>query len=284
MKRREYRGTSFNLPCNRQLWKSLGEFDALMQYVECAIISFEEKQKESKLSFQEFLKSQADKMSHPISNLSFSDPRQMSHKMYLIFPHSCLDTFIDGVVQNMRELSFSEFSLADTKGVSRLENLKTALIRIGAQPDLDDYNMPIYKYYRLLRNKLSHDVLNVRDVEIENAYKNVIKHKQEIDERFKNPKALNEVGIIDFSDYILCTANIKNICDKLIISIESIIDWKNYTIRKEYCKEVKRIKGLNELRQLRYIRNYIASRFSKYPPADACGYILSNTLSYIDTI
>jgi hypothetical protein len=284
MKRREYRETSFNLPCNRQLWKTLGEFDALMQYVECAIISFEEKQEESGLTFQEFLKSQADKMSHPISSLSFSEPRQTSHNMFLVFPHSCLDTYIDGIIQNIRELGFSDFSLADTKGVSRLENLNTALIRAGVKPDLDNYNMLIYKYYRLLRNRLNHDVLSVRNVEIENAYKNVIKNKQEIVNRFRNPDALKEMGVLDFSDYILCTANIKNICDKFVISIEPHIKWENYTIKKENCKEIKRIKGLNEQRQLRYVSNYIASRFSKYPPAEACSFILSNTLSYIDTI
>lgn len=284
MKRREYRGTSFNLPCNRQLWKTLGEFDALMQYIECAIISFEEKQEESELTFQEFLKSQADKMSHPISSLSFSEPRQTSHNMFLVYPYSCLDTYIDGIVQNMRELGFGDFSLADTKGVSRLENLRTAFIRAGAKPGLDNYNMPIYKYYRLLRNRLSHDVSGVRDVEIENAYKNVIKIKPEIDKRFKNPDALKEMGILDFSDYILCTANIKNICDKLVISIEPLIKWESYTIKKEYCKEIKRIKGLNEQRQLRYVRNYVASRFSKYPPTDASIDILRNTLSYIETI
>lgn len=284
MKRREYRGTSFNLPCNRQLWKTLGEFDALMQYVECAIISFEEKQEESELAFQEFLKSQADKMTHPISSLSFRDPRQTSHNMFLVFPHSCLDTYIDGVVQNMRELGFGNFSLADTKGVSRLENLKTALMRAGAKPDLDNFNMPIYKYYRLLRNRLSHDMSSVRDVEIENAYKNVIKIKQEIDTRFRNPNALKEIGILDFSDYILCTANIKNICDKLVISIEPLIKWNNYTIKKDYCKEIKRIKGLNEQRQLHYVRNFVASRFSKLPPTDASIDILRNTLSYLETI
>lgn len=284
MKRREYRGTSFNLPCNRQLWKTLGEFDALMQYVECAIISFEEKQKESELTFQEFLKSQADKMSHPIFSLSFSEPRQTAHNMFLVYPHSCLDTYIDGIVQNMRELGFCDFSLADTKGVSRLENLKTALIRIGAKPKLDNYNMHIYKYYRLLRNRLSHDVLSVRDVEIENAYKNAINNKIEIDKRFRKPDALKEMGVLDFSDYILCTANIKNICDKLVISIEPLIKWESYTIKKEYCKEIKRIKGLKEQRQLCYVRNYVASRFSRYPPTDACSFILSNTLSYIDTI
>ena len=284
MKRREYRGTSFNLPCNRQLWKTLGEFDALMQYVECAIISFEEKQKESDLTFQDFLKSQANKMSYPIFNLSFSEPRQISHNMFLLYPHSCLDTYIDGVVQNMRELGFRDFSLADTKGVSRLENLKTALIRVGAKPNMNDYNMPIYKYYRLLRNRLSHDVLNVRVVEIENAYKNVIKIKHEIDKRFKNPDALKEMGVLEFSDYILCTANIKNICDKLVISIEPLIKWENYTIKKEYCKEIKRIKGLNEQRQLRYVRNYVASRFSNNPPTDAYIDILRNTLLYLETI
>lgn len=284
MKRREYRGTSFNLPCNRQLWKTLGEFDALMQYVECAIISFEEKQKESDLTFQDFLKSQANKMSYPIFNLSFSEPRQISHNMFLLYPHSCLDTYIDGVVQNMRELGFRDFSLADTKGVSRLENLKTALIRVGAKPNMDDYNMPIYKYYKLLRNRLSHDVLNVRVVEIENAYKNVIKIKHEIDKRFKNPDALKEMGVLEFSDYILCTAIIKNICDKLVISIEPLIKWENYTIKKEYCKEIKRIKGLNEQRQLRYVRNYVASRFSNNPPTDAYIDILRNTLLYLETI
>ena len=148
MKRKEYRGTSFNLPCNRHLWKVLGEYDALMQYAECAIISFEEQSLASGLSFQEFLKSQAEKMSHPISNLSFMYPRQILHNLYLILPYSCLDTYIDGLVQNMRELGFNNFSIADTKGVSKLENLRTALLRVGIIPKFDEFNIPIFKYYR----------------------------------------------------------------------------------------------------------------------------------------
>ena len=36
MKRNAYRGTSFNLPCNRKFWKKCGDFDSLIQFQECA--------------------------------------------------------------------------------------------------------------------------------------------------------------------------------------------------------------------------------------------------------
>ena len=52
MKRSEYRHTTFDVPSNRKLWDSLGEFDALMQYVEAACISYEEKQQSSGLTLE----------------------------------------------------------------------------------------------------------------------------------------------------------------------------------------------------------------------------------------
>lgn len=69
-----------------------------------------------------------------------------------------------------------------------------------------------------------------------------------------------------------------------MISIEPLIQWEKYFIKKDYCKDIKRIKGLNGQRQLRYVRNHVASRFSKYPPAEAANDILRNKLSYLETI
>lgn len=95
MKRFEYRKTHFDIPSNRKLWNTLGGFDALMQYVEAACISYNEKQIASGLSFEDFLETEKDKMSHPITSLAFTNPLVKLHELYLVYPYSCLDVFID---------------------------------------------------------------------------------------------------------------------------------------------------------------------------------------------
>lgn len=283
MKRSEYRKTTFDLPSNRRLWDTLGEFDALMQYVEAACISYEEKRKESGLSLEEFLRSEKGKMSHPISSLAYENPREKLHNLYLIYPHSCLDSFIDELIDDMHELGFTEFRLADTDKVSRLERLKTALERLGIKPALYDFSLSIYTYYRYVRNNLNHNGGNEDiDAKVQNVFKDLSKMKKDIEERFNYLDALRECNILNFGDYVLCTANIKNIADLMVVAVEKHVDWENFYLSVERHPTIKKINGYVEEKRVRYVQNTIRNTYSITLQEEICSKIVTNTIAYFD--
>lgn len=283
MKRSEYRKTTFNIPSNRKLWDTLGEFDALMQYVEAACISYEEKHKESGLSLEDFLELEKSKMSHPITSLAFDNPRGKLHDLYLIYPHSCLDTFIDELIDDMRELGFVDFKLSDTNNVSRLERLKTTLERLDIRPDLYDFSMPIYTYYRYVRNSLNHNGGNENtDVKMQNAFKELSKMKDDIDARFNYLDSLTACNSLNFGDYVLCTANIKNIADLMVVAIEKKVDWNNFYLSVKKYPTIKKINGYKHDRQVKFIQNIILNIFSIKLPEEVCSKILENTIAHFE--
>lgn len=281
MKRSEYRHTTFDIPSNRKLWDTLGEFDALMQYVEAACTSYEEKQKSSGLTLEEFLKSEKEKMSHPISSLAFDSPREKLHDLYLVYPHSCLDVFIDEIIEDMRTLGFVGFSLAGTSNTSRLERLLLSLQRIGIIPNLYDFSLPIYTYYRYMRNGLNHNGGDEGDnTKVKNAYTSVHAFKADIDARFNYLDALGECANLQFGDYVLCTANIKNIADLIVLAIESHVAWENFFLPVDNHPTIKKIKGYQRDKQINHVKHVVKQTYAIELADDTCAKIVDNTIAH----
>lgn len=278
MKRSEYRKTTFNLPSNRHLWKTLGEFDALMQYLECACISFDKKQKDSGLSFNDFLKSQSDFMTHPITSLAFDNPIEEIHNIYLVYPHTCLDVFVGNCIADIKCLRIPKYEPVHTNGVSKLENLITSIKRIGAKPDFEDFSLPIYNYYRYIRNCINHADYT-KDKKVKDSYNKVEPLREEIHKRFKNGESLKECGALNFDDYILCTANIKNICDKIAISVESIIDWNNFFVENDK-NMVNQLKIYKNEKRISHMRHYIQTMYGVAPSDKHLLHIAEETISH----
>ena len=283
MKRSEYRHTTFDVPSNRKLWDSLGEFDALMQYVEAACISYEEKQQSSGLTLEEFKKTEKDKMSHPISSLEFNSPREKLHDLYLVYPHSCLDVFIDEIIEDMRTLGFAGFNLAGTNNTSRLERLLLSLQHIGIIPNLYDFSLPVYTYYRYMRNGLNHNGGDDGDnTKVKNAYTTVYAFKAVIDGRFNYLDALGECANLQFGDYVLCTANIKNIADLIVLAIESHVDWDNFFLSVDNHPTIKKIKGYQRDKQVSHVKHVIKQTYAIDLSDDTCGKIVDNTIAHFE--
>lgn len=63
---------------------------------------------------------------------------------------------------------------------------------------------------------------------------------------------------LTFDDFILCTANIKSIADKLTKSLENKIDWGKFSRRNSNLfPKLKKIRS-NRTRQVSYIKNVIS--------------------------
>lgn len=180
----------------------------------------------------------------------------------------------------MRTLAFSGFSLADTNKISKLERLIIALKRLGINPKLYDFSMPIYNYFRYLRNGLNHNGADEGDAKLLNSFKVVSTHKADIDKRFNNLNALTECGKLNFGDYVLCTANIKNIADLIVLSIESHINWDNFYLSEDNHPAINKINGYNRERQISYVKNVIQTTYSITLPDDKCGVIVDNTIAH----
>ena len=66
---------------------------------------------------------------------------------------------------------------------------------------------------------------------------------------------------LNFDDFILCTANIKSIADKLVLCLEDKMNWVDFVKRNsKLFSKLNRFKG-NKERQVIYIENVIFSMY-----------------------
>ena len=84
---------------------------------------------------------------------------------------------------------------------------------------------------------------------------------------------------LNFGDYVLCTANIKNIADLIVLSIESHINWDNFYLSVGNYPAIKKINNFVRDRQISYVKNVIWNTYSIQLSDDMCGIIVDNTIT-----
>lgn len=76
--------------------------------------------------------------------------------------------------------------------------------------------------------------------------------------RYPRLSAPHDMNNLTFDDFILCTANIKSIADKLTKSLENKIDWGKFSRRNSNLfPKLKKYRS-NRTRQVSYIKNVIS--------------------------
>ena len=119
---------TFTLPCFRSLVKTLGEYDALVEYQELAIrklLSFYD-QKED---FGDFLAREAKEQDIRLNDITLQNYKSKLSLGYLVFPNASFDDFLNGYEEELKLLIDSEFSTNDFKGC-HFEKIKQALDRV----------------------------------------------------------------------------------------------------------------------------------------------------------
>lgn len=221
-----YRNTTFNIPSNRKLWLTLGQYDALVEYQEVASRYYLASFDIQKESFDAFLSRTSTATGVRLNSISLTNFREKQYQGYLVFPNASFDDFITDFVDDVRFLIDPAFALSNIDG-SKLDKLLDALSQKGVSPSIEKFKKDLYDYYRLLRN----DVAHCLNKDYKNEYKAL--DKTAIANFYTTLNEPKKKSQLSFDDFILCTANIKNIADLLTINLLPHIDWKQLVLKNK---------------------------------------------------
>lgn len=274
MDRTIVRHSTFNLPSMRRLWQVLGEYDALVEYIELTTRMFKTSfESQHELTFSEFLSSEAKKENICLNDLTLDNYETFKYKYYLILPNSSFDRFLDDFMIDFHTLLDKKIPLSRHK--SKLQSILDYLARESFAISLEDFSTSLYDYYRLIRNSLAHDSLK-KEPEIAEIFSTL--NITSVHSRYPRLSALHDMNNLKFDDFILCTANIKSIADKLTKSLENKIDWEKFSRRNSNLfPKLKKFRS-NKTRQVSYIKNVISDIYG-IRLADTCVEDMLHSLS-----
>lgn len=257
MDRTIVRHSTFNLPSMRRLWQVLGEYDALVEYIELTTRMFKTSfESQHELTFPEFLFSEAMKENICLNDLTLDNYETFKYKYYLILPNSSFDRFLDDFMIDFHTLLDKKIPLSRHK--SKLQSILDYLARESFAISLEDFSISLYDYYRLIRNSLAHDSLK-KEPEIVEIFSSL--NIADVHSRYPRLSAPHDMDNLTFDDFILCTANIKSIADKLTKSLENKIDWGKFSRRNSNLfPKLKKFRS-NRTRQVSYIKNVISDMY-----------------------
>lgn len=155
--RSTYRNSTFDIPSNRNLWLTLGQYDALVEYQEVASRYYLGTFDAKKESFDSFLSRTSIVTGVRLNNISLANFREKQIQGYLVFPNASFDDFITDFVDDVKFLIDPAFSLSKIDG-SKFDKLVDALLQIGISPSIEKFKKELYDYYRLLRNDVAHSL------------------------------------------------------------------------------------------------------------------------------
>ena len=255
--RSTYRKTTFDIPSNRKLWLTLGQYDALVEYQEVASRYYLGTFDVEKESFDAFLSRTSTATGVRLNSISLANFRKKQYQGYLVFPNASFDNFVMDFVDDVRFLIDPAFALSKIDG-SKFEKLLDALSQSGISPSIEKFKKDLYNYYRLLRN----DVAHCLNQDYEKEYKAI--DKIAIAAFYTTLNEPKEKSQLSFDDFVLCTANIKNIADLLTVSLLPHIDWKPLVLRNKDKLIPRHVRFLHEGRTKRlhtYVLNCIRNLY-----------------------
>lgn len=257
--------STFNLSSMRRLWQVLGEYDALVEYIELTTRMFKTSfESQHELTFSEFLSSEAKKENICLNDLTLDNYETFKYKYYLILPNSSFDRFLDDFMIDFHTLLDKKIPLSRHK--SKLQSILDYLDRESFAISLEGFSTSLYDYYRLIRNSLAHDSLK-KEPEIAEIFSTL--NITSVHSRYPRLSAPHDMNNLKFDDFILCTANIKSIADKLTKSLGDKIDWGKFSRRNSNLfPKLKKFRS-NKTRQVSYIKNVISDIYG-IRLSDAC--------------
>ena len=127
-----------------------------------------------------------------------------------------------------------------------------ALSQSGISPSIEKFKKDLYNYYRLLRN----DVAHCLNQDYEKEYKAI--DKIAIAAFYTTLNEPKEKSQLSFDDFVLCTANIKNIADILTVSLLPHIDWEQFVLSSKDKLIPKYVRFLHEGR-IKRLHTYVSN-------------------------
>lgn len=230
MNRSSYRGTSFNIPSNKQLWTVCGELDSISELQECARRKFmklydEKKANDPSVTFADFTREQSAIAGVHLGEFKVQNYEDKLFSSYLIYPFSVFDTFLDGFVSDLKKLNITLKVGKKASKPEKLEQILKQLRRRKIRPNIDQFKLDLLDYYRIRRNVVAHNLPNSK---YKSAFSKVYVHRANILSIYPNQaNALDNSMSMSYDDFIVCTANLKNIADLLTVAVGQSVNWEN---------------------------------------------------------
>lgn len=91
-------------------------------------------------------------------------------------------------------------------------------------PNIDQFKFDLFDYYRIRRNVVAH---NLSNSQYKSAFAKVLFHKSDILSNYPNQANALDVSMnMSYDDFIVCTANLKNIADLITVAVGKNINWE----------------------------------------------------------
>lgn len=273
---KEKKCDNFSLPANRLLYRELGDYDAMAEFMECAL-RYMLKHEDATAKLNELLADRIKETEIYLCDFTIERFLPMVRRGYLVFPIACMNAYLENLTndlkalfgsENVMEQEIKEDKTKKTKEVKK--NSVGKIVDLLNSNDIDikieEYLVAIYDYYNKLRNAEAHHNKKEQTKEaIEELYDKVTIFQSDIQQRFPNQKTgiPHKHNEIDFDDFILCTATIKIIADEVERSIKSklfIPDLKEQCAKYLSEKNLKN-KNFDEKRKENYVNNYMQTEY-----------------------
>lgn len=257
--------TKFSFFAYRKLKKTLGEFDAVVECNEIAIIEFIEQM--PKENSQEYIKLLSTKHKVKVDKFDKLKFNSRIRQYYIASVVQQAEQFLkDFRIEWLQYFSKKEWT-EPGKGETKLQNtIKNITLKLPS--DLID----IYDYYRLIRNYMSH---TDRDLEeLKNRHKRILTNTNEFLREFHLSTLPNQLNEIDYTDFLILTNIVKHIAylistsskpDNDIIA-EILFDKLKEDESKDY-KGLKKLKNDTE-RFENALNSFITTNFGRFSNYD----------------
>ena len=279
MHNKSIRGTSFTLPSVKKLKKQLGEMDAFTQYIEVALRHLEKGYNATEMTNNQYVKATATELGVNLHNIDIENYKQKIILRHLIIPRAFLESFVEDLQEDIKGMGYPMFDIGKkapagmpNTELNRLINHINADLHITV--DLTVFQKDLFDYYRTLRNAVAH--ASIDSTKIEDAYNAL--DINAIHAFYPTLSAPNKIENLTFDDFTLCTANIKNIADMIVCSLESAIRWNSPEVLGNACfanvKQKAKVK--TKERMLGYIKHCAKMTWNIVPSNADCEIIYSS--------
>lgn len=246
---------AFRLNCVSELYKNLGRFDAIVEFTEISIRDFIEQANQTG-NFDSYLQAKSAQHKIRVNTVDQSIYRSRISQSYILSIYQTAELFLHQFRDEHIDLYDKSWKLDDTteniliKTIRKISAINPATLHIGA------HRLSIFNYYRIVRNKYSHDRIN--ETKVDAAFDALKQHNPQIKIDYPGLSSPNEFDKISFDDFILFSRTIKDIAYKLNdLIVPTNEQLRDYYSRKDLFKELNE----NRVRKSNALKGHMLSNF-----------------------
>lgn len=246
---------AFRLNCVSELYKNLGRFDAIVEFTELSIREFI-KQASASGNFDTFLQDKSSQHNIYVHAVDLSIFRARISHSYILSVYQTAELFLHQFREEHIDLYNVPWTLDNStdnlliKTIRKISAINPATLHIGA------HRLSIFNYYRVVRNKYSHD--RISEVRVDREFQNISQITSQIQNDYPEVIAPNTYDNISFDDFILFSRVIKDISYKLNDLVRPTNEQlQDYYARKDLFRELNE----NKNRKINALKGHMLSNF-----------------------